>query len=69
MVNLSDVAAMGGRATAVVDALWAVTQERGDELFAGMRAASDAYGRSDRRGTRIRAALAIVSRVAVLVSR
>jgi AIR synthase-related protein len=44
MVNLSDVAAMGGRATAVVDALWAATQERGDELFAGMRAAADAYG-------------------------
>ncbi len=44
MVNLSDVAAMGGRATAVVDALWAATHERGDELFAGMRAAADAYG-------------------------
>jgi AIR synthase-related protein len=44
MVNLSDVAAMGGRATAVVDALWAASQERGDELFAGMRAAADAYG-------------------------
>ncbi len=44
MVNLSDVAAMGGRATAVVDALWAATQERGDELFAGMRAAANAYG-------------------------
>ncbi len=44
MVNLSDVAAMGGRATAVVDALWAATQERGGELFAGMRAAAAAYG-------------------------
>ncbi len=44
MVNLSDVAAMGGRATAVVDALWTASQDRGDDIFAGMRAAADAYG-------------------------
>ncbi len=44
MVNLSDVAAMGGRPTAVVDALWTASHERGAEIFAGMRAAADAYG-------------------------
>lgn len=44
MVNLSDVAAMGGRATAVVDALWTNGHERGAAIFAGMRAAADAYG-------------------------
>lgn len=44
MVNLSDVAAMGGRATAVVDALWATDHERARAIFAGMRAAATAYG-------------------------
>lgn len=45
MVNLSDIAAMGGRPTALVDVLWthessAVTAQ----LWAGMKAASTAYG-------------------------
>ncbi len=44
MVNLSDVAAMGGRATAVVDALWTASHQRGAQIFAGMRAAAEAYG-------------------------
>jgi AIR synthase-related protein len=44
MVNISDVAAMGGRPTAVVDALWTASHERGATIFAGMRAAADAYG-------------------------
>ncbi len=44
MVNLSDVAAMGGRATAIVDALWTAGSERADVIFAGMRAAAAAYG-------------------------
>lgn len=45
MVNLSDIAAMGGTATALVDVLW--TQEDAPvtaELWAGMRAAAAAYG-------------------------
>ncbi|HSJ03592.1 MAG: sll0787 family AIR synthase-like protein [Verrucomicrobium sp.] len=45
MVNLSDIAAMGGRPTALVDVLW--TQEGSPvtaELWAGMQAASAAYG-------------------------
>jgi AIR synthase-related protein len=44
MVNLSDVAAMGGRATAVVDALWTSGGESASTILAGMRAAADAYG-------------------------
>ena len=44
MVNVNDVTAMGGRATAVVDALWTASHERGDLIFAGMRAAARAYG-------------------------
>jgi AIR synthase-related protein len=44
MVNISDVAAMGGRPTAVVDALWTANHARGATMFAGMRAAADAYG-------------------------
>jgi len=44
MVNLSDVAAMGGRAVAVVDALWASSEPQAREVLAGMRAASERYG-------------------------
>jgi AIR synthase-related protein len=45
MVNLSDVAAMGGRSLAIVDVLWAHHESRiTQELWAGMRAASEAYG-------------------------
>ncbi|MDY0748951.1 sll0787 family AIR synthase-like protein [Paucibacter sp. R3-3] len=44
MVNLSDIAAMGGRATGVVDALWARDEQQAGELLAGMRAAAERYG-------------------------
>ena len=44
MVNLSDVAAMGGRPVAVTDALWARDAERFAAVWAGMRAASERYG-------------------------
>jgi hypothetical protein len=44
MVNLSDVAAMGGRATAIVDVLWTQSREKIDPVWEGMRAASEAYG-------------------------
>ena len=44
MVNLSDVAAMGGRPTAVVDALWTAGHERAEPIWAGMAAAARAYG-------------------------
>lgn len=44
MVNVSDVAAMGGRPIAVVDAVWAEGETGATPILAGLRAASDAYG-------------------------
>jgi uncharacterized protein len=68
MVNLSDVAAMGGRATAVVNALWTASHARGREIFAGMRAAAEAYGvpivggHTNARSASDRLAVAVVGR-------
>lgn len=44
MVNLSDVAAMGGRPVAVVDALWSADLPLADEVIRGMQAACRQYG-------------------------
>ncbi len=44
MVNVSDIAAMGGRPIAVVDALWSRGMEPGRELLEGLAAASQRYG-------------------------
>ena len=44
MVNISDVAAMGGRPIAVVDAVWAASDADAEPVLAGMRAASRAFG-------------------------
>jgi uncharacterized protein len=44
MVNISDVAAMGGRPIALVDAVWAASEEDVAPVLAGMRAASKAFG-------------------------
>jgi uncharacterized protein len=44
MVNLSDIAAMGGRPVAITNAVWADGSDAAAALFAGMRAASEAYG-------------------------
>lgn len=44
MVNLSDVAAMGGRPVAVVNALWAQGADLAAPVLAGMAAACAAYG-------------------------
>lgn len=43
MVNISDVAAMGGRPLAVVDALWADGTASARAVLEGMRAASERY--------------------------
>lgn len=43
MVNISDIAAMGGRPVAVVDALWANGENGANPVLDGMRAASEAY--------------------------
>ncbi len=43
MVNVSDVAAMGGRPLAVCDALWAASEEQAAPLLDGLAAAARAY--------------------------
>lgn len=44
MVNLSDILAMGGRPTAITNAIWAPDAESARPVLEGMRAASEAYG-------------------------
>lgn len=44
MVNLSDIAAMGGRATALIDAVWAPDAKAAAPLLQGLRDAATAYG-------------------------
>lgn len=44
MVNVSDVAAMGGRPIAVVDAVWAAGETEAQPVLAGMREASRVFG-------------------------
>ncbi|MEP1768433.1 MAG: sll0787 family AIR synthase-like protein [Sulfitobacter sp.] len=44
MVNLSDIAAMGGRATAVIDQVWAPDAKTAAPLLQGLQDAATAYG-------------------------
>lgn len=44
MVNMSDIAAMGGRPIAVVDALWAHGDDDAQPILAGLRAAAERFG-------------------------
>ncbi|GJD42025.1 MULTISPECIES: sll0787 family AIR synthase-like protein [Methylobacterium] len=44
MVNVSDIAAMGGRPIAVVDALWSRDQSHADPVLAGLRAGAETFG-------------------------
>jgi AIR synthase-related protein len=44
MANVSDITAMGGRATAVVNAYWHHDTAGAQQLLAGIRAACEAYG-------------------------
>ena len=44
MVNLSDIAAMGGRAVALIDQIWAPDARAAAPLLAGLRDAAHAYG-------------------------
>lgn len=74
MVNISDVAAMGGRPLAVVDALWSQGMDPASEVIAGMCAASAAYGvpivggHSNNRAARGQLAVAILGRATRLLS-
>jgi uncharacterized protein len=44
MVNVADVAAMGGRAIAVVDAIWAAGNAAAEPVLDGLRSAAQTYG-------------------------
>ena len=44
MVNISDIAAMGGRPRAVVNALWDKSQENAQRISEGMAAAAESFG-------------------------
>lgn len=44
MVNLSDIAAMGGRPIAIVDVIWAEGADGAEAILDGLRAAAAAYG-------------------------
>lgn len=74
MVNLSDIAAMGGRPLAVVDALWSRGGEDSDQMIAGLRAASAIYqvpvvgGHSNLRHTSEQLAVAVLGRAQRLLT-
>jgi uncharacterized protein len=44
MVNLSDIAAMGGRPLAIIDVIWTPTLEQATGIWEGITAASQVYG-------------------------
>jgi AIR synthase-related protein len=74
MVNISDVAAMGGRPIAVVDAIWAGGKEAATPVLEGMRAASLAYcvpivgGHTNLRTDRSQLSVAILGRAKRLLT-
>ncbi|PZQ47332.1 MAG: sll0787 family AIR synthase-like protein [Rhodovulum sulfidophilum] len=74
MVNLSDIAAMGGRATALTDMLWAPDAAAAAPLLAGLRAASAAYGvpivggHTNLRSPALNLSVAVTGRAARLIS-
>ncbi len=75
MVNASDVAAMGGRPLAVVDAIWSDGLDRGGPVLDGLRAAAATYGiplvgghTNLRSGTRGQLAVAILGRARRLLT-
>jgi uncharacterized protein len=74
MVNLSDIAAMGGRPMAVVDALWSASQQAAEPVLQGMAAASSAYGvpivggHSNNRAPKGQLAVAVLGRAKKLLS-
>ena len=68
MVNLSDVAAMGGRPIALVDAIWADGEAAASPILDGLRAAASAYGvpivggHSNLRTAQLQLAVAVLGR-------
>jgi AIR synthase-related protein len=74
MVNVSDIYAMGGRPTAVVDALWSAGAGHSDAMLAGMAEAAAKYGvpivggHSNQRSSRAQLAVAILGRARKLLT-
>lgn len=74
MVNLADIAAMGGRPIAVVDALWSPGTPPAQTLLEGLAAAARAYGvpivggHSNCRAQRAGLAVAVLGRATRLLS-
>lgn len=74
MVNVADVAAMGGRPIAVVDAIWADNDAAATPLFDGLRAASETYrvpvvgGHTNARTDRSQLSVAILGRAKSLLT-
>lgn len=68
MVNLSDIAAMGGRPLAVVDAIWADGERQAGAILDGLSAAAAAYdvpivgGHSNLRNAQSQLAVAVLGR-------
>ncbi|MEP6723315.1 MAG: sll0787 family AIR synthase-like protein [Variovorax sp.] len=74
MVNVSDIYAMGGRPTAVVNALWSAGMHPAGEMLKGMAEASAKYGvpivggHSNNKSARPQLAVAILGRAQKLLS-
>ncbi|QOC48288.1 sll0787 family AIR synthase-like protein [Komagataeibacter rhaeticus] len=74
MVNVSDIAAMGGRPVAVVDALWSDTSEAATSILTGLRDGADTYGvpvvggHTNRRSTHNSLSVAILGRARHLLT-
>jgi uncharacterized protein len=74
MVNISDVAAMGGRPVALVDAIWSDGEANAAPLLDGLRAASHAFGvpvvggHSNVRSSQQQFAVAILGRARALLT-
>lgn len=74
MVNVSDIYAMGGRPTAVVNALWSAGMDPAQQLLMGMAAAAGRYGvpivggHSNNRSERPQLAVAILGRAKRLLT-
>lgn len=74
MVNVSDIYAMGGRPTAIVDTVWSPDPQTAEPLFAGMKAAASAYqvpivgGHTNHRSTYTALSVAILGQATQLIT-
>jgi AIR synthase-related protein len=74
MVNVSDIAAMGGRPLAVVDAIWSRGGAQADPILAGLREAASVYGtpivggHTNNRSAQGQLAVAILGRAKKLIT-